>query len=534
MISCWIASSFERVYRNSYPKPNRYCRLDLGQGDRGSFQACIRNGTLTSRTVDVECSSDVLDVKVRRVGYVPVPHLNTETPLDQLDGLGQIPGFVPDPLFWDLTGSLEPEETRSFWVTVKTPRDCSPGVYSLVFRFRLDDGEEYTVEACVVVHPVTLEKRKDFPVTHWFYTDALCDWYGVNPFDEGFWRIVKPYIEDLVEHGTNVLHTPLFTPPTDGVKRPTQLLAIRRDGDRYEFDWSQVKRWVDLARTCGVEYFEWPHLFSQWGVTNAIRIYENYDGQYEDRLLWPPETGADSEVYRNFLSQFLPAFKAFLDAEGLVDSSFFHLSDEPHGEEHLANYRKARAILKELAPWMKVMDAVSEVAFAESGLTDMPVASILTSLEFYHRGIPRWDYFCCVPRGNFLNRLVDTPLAKIRGAGWLFYRFESRGFLHWGYNYWYKRATTQLIDPYTVLSAHAWPNWPYGDTFVVYPGSDGPISSLRWEVFGESLNDYALLQTLGIPVDSPQLRGFKGYDDYPKDGQWYQQTRAVLLATASK
>ena len=66
---------------------------------------------------------------------------------------------------------------------------------------------------------------------------------------------------------------------------------------------------------------------------------------------------------------------------------------------------------------------------------------------------------------------------------------------------------------------------------MVYPGRTDPSAPFGGKSLGESLNDYALLQTLGIPVDSPQLRGFKGYDDYPKDGQWYQQTRAVLLAT---
>ena len=46
----------------------------------------------------------------------------------------------------------------------------------------------------------------------------------------------------------------------------------------------------------------------------------------------------------------------------MLEASFFHLSDEPHGPEHLANYRAAREMLREIAPWMPVMDALSEVA----------------------------------------------------------------------------------------------------------------------------------------------------------------------------
>ena len=72
-------------------------------------------------------------------------------------------------------------------------------------------------------------------------------------------------------------------------------------------------------------------------------------------------------------------------------------------------------------------------------------------------------------------------------AGWLFYRFQQQGFLHWGYNYLYRRQTQQLIDPFLTNDGDGWPGWMHGDPFVVYPGKDGPLDSIRWEVFAESL-----------------------------------------------
>jgi hypothetical protein len=35
-------------------------------------------------------------------------------------------------------------------------------------------------------------------------------------------------------------------------------------------------------------------------------------------------------------ASFLPEFKAFLDREGILDKSYFHLSDEPGGGQHVA------------------------------------------------------------------------------------------------------------------------------------------------------------------------------------------------------
>jgi len=109
--------------------------------------------------------------------------------------------------------------------------------------------------------------------------------------------------------------------------------------------------------------------------------------------------------------------------------------------------------------------------------------------------------------------------------GFLFYRWPFRGFLHWGYNYWYESQTRHLIDPYTVQDGKAWERgWAYGDPFMVYPGPDGPVDSLRWEVFGESLQDYRLLQTLGIARDHAIFEPLR-FSDCPDYGTMLKPRR---------
>jgi hypothetical protein len=311
----------------------------------------------------------------------------------------------------------------------------------------------------------------------------------------------------------------------DGIKRPAQLLRVTREGhDTYRFDWQDVKKYVDLARRCGIGKFEWCHFFTQWGARYAPRVYEG-QGR-EERLLWQPDTPATSDTYRSFLTQFLPELYRFLVEEGLLGCSSFHVSDEPHGEEDLRHYREAREMLRELAPWIRVMDALSEIEFARQGLTDMPIPTIQTALDFVAAGIPTWCYYCCGPRGKYLNRLLDTPLAKIAMHGLLFYRWPFKGFLHWGYNYWYESQTRHLIDPFAEQDGLAWQRgWAYGDPFLVYPDPAGPVDSMRWEVFGESLQDYALLQTLGIDRESELLSGIRDFTDFPKMAGWRQELR---------
>ncbi len=533
-LTCWLQSSLSRVYPGSAPKSSDSIDLLAARNERISFQACIHNPTESAAEVEIAVEVPAeLGHLVRRVGYVPMPHVNTGTDASEIEGIGHIPGFVPDPLFpvgpdSDPRTLVGPFETQSFWITIGSCAGITPGMKEVKVRFTVDEEALPEMTARVDISEVVLQPRRNFPATHWFYADALCDWYKINLWEERFWELLPAYVRNMVEHGINCLYVPIFTPPTDGVKRPTQLLKVTEpEPGRYEFDFSDVLRWVKVGEECGAEYFEWTHFISQWGAQYALRIYR--DNLDPESLLWDPETEAVSNTYRNFLAQFLPAFKAFLDENKLMERSFFHVSDEPHGDEHLDNYRRARAMLKELAPWMRVMDALSDIRYGKEGLTDMPIPSIGAWKAYAEEGIRSWVYYCCGPRGKYVQRLMDTPLAKIRMNGWLFYKLDAKGFLHWGHNYWHKSQTQQLIDPFTESSGCAWPGWAYGDTFVVYPGSDGPIDSIRWEIFGESMQDYALLQTVGIKLDDPLLAEIEGYDEFPKCEEWIARARRIIL-----
>lgn len=535
-LSVWSLSSLQRIYPATEPPrgPSRSAApgLDLALNERGSFQIAVRHEEASPREIALRAvPSDMLDVRVRRVGYVPMPHHTTNVPRDalDLDGIGMTPGLAPDPLLDETSLLLAGHESHAFWITVTPRRNAEPGRHGLAIEVLSDGKRHHVCRLPVQLYPLKIRPRRNFPVMQWFYVDALLDAYQCPDFNVRFWRVLEAYFRNLTEHGQDTVYVPVFTPPLDGVKRPSQLLRVMKDGkDRYRFDWQDVKRYVQLARRCGIRHFEWTHFFTQWGVKHAIRVYEG-QGIGEQRL-WRPSTAAVAPTYRAFLTAFMPRFHGFLARENLLRSSFFHVSDEPHGAEHLANYRRARALLKELAPWMNVTDALSDIAYGREKVTDMPIASIATALDFVGDGIPCGCYYCCGPRGRFLNRFIDTPLPKIRMNGWLFYRWPFQRFLHWGYNYWYRRQSRDMIDPYQVTDAHAWPGWAAGDPFVVYPGPDGPVDSMRWEIFAESLRDYALLQTLKIQRDDPLLQPLRSFDDFPKSAAWIRATRRRLLS----
>jgi hypothetical protein len=526
----WLESSLKRVYPLSTAGSTNLSLLGARNG-KISFQICTRNQQ--DHPIDVRCTlsgPDDIQPLIRVAGLVPLPHLTPNTAESELDGNGVLPGMTPDPLFPENHVQIGPFESRSFWITVTIPSTATPGLHQMHASLAWEkDGQHADLIIPLDVSQFTIQPRRDFHVTHWWRGEATWDYYKTGMFDDRWYELTKGQLVDMLNHGSDVIYVPVFFDRREIFKHPCQLLKITEPAHgKYEFDWSEVKKFTDLCKAVGFKNFEWSHLWIYWGVQNPIRAYKQNGTNYV--LLWPPDISGFSETYLNFLRQFLPAFHDFLAKEHLLDFSYFHLSDEPGGDA-VDRYRKARQILHEIAPWMKVMDALSDIRYGREGITDMPVPMVSAADNYIKEGIPHWVYYCCWPEGAYLNRFMDTPLPKVRMSGWLFYRLGAKGFLHWGYNYWDKMASEQAGDPFHDGSNGDWPGIPYGDPFEVYPGTNAPIDSIRWEVFAESLQDYAILQTAGIKPEDPLLSSIKSYSDFPKSEQWIDRALKTILTS---
>jgi hypothetical protein len=528
-ISTWLETSLHRVFPASEPGAKELSLLAARNG-RIAFQACVRNGR--TQPLSVECSvSGAEDLKplVRFVGLVPMAHLTPNTAASELDGIGMLPGLVPDPLLPQSKATIGLNESRSFWITLNIPRDTKPGPRELKVTLSFDGGKSKAeLPVKLEISDFTIQPRRDFHVIHWWRGEATWDYYHTEMFDQKWYDLTRAQLQDMLDHGSDVVYVPIFFNRRETFQRPCQLLIVEEpETGKYKFDWSEVKKFVAMCKEIGFKRFEWSHIWIYWGVENPIRVYKKVDGKYV--MLWSPDEKATAPVYVNFLKQFLPEFKKFLDDEGILETSYFHLSDEPGSGQHIENYKRARQVLRELAPWMKVMDALSDVKYGKQGLTDIPIPIVSSAKAYVDAKIPHWVYYCCGPTGPWVNRFMDTPLPKIRMAGVLFYRFRAQGFLHWGFNYWHKMEREEIGDPWHDASNDSWPGIPFGDPFMIYPGKDGPIDSLRWEVFADALQDYAILQTAGISPDDEMLAACKTYADFPKSEEWLAKTIEKIL-----
>jgi hypothetical protein len=528
----WLETSLKRIFPQSPAGTTTELDLLAARGSRISFQVGFHSNSKDQ--THITCSIDhaeELQPQIRYVGLVPLHHFTTDVRPAEMDGIGYLPGLIPEPLYPMTKVEANPFASRSFWITLQVPANITPGKHRYEVTMKWTKGKENIEQKLFVTinaSQLVLQPRKNFHVTHWWRGEATSIYYKTAMFDDVWWKHTEAQMKDLIEHGTDVAFIQNFFEFKTLFKQPCQMLIVHESSPgKYQFDWSVIKRFVGMCKKMGYKKFEWAHLWMYWGVKTAMRVYTVRNGKYE--LLWDAELPAFSPTYVNFLQQFLPAFHNFLEDENILADSYFHLSDEPW-PEHIPAYKKARQLLHELAPWMKVMDALSDIRYGKEHLADIPVPIISSAQEYLKEKIPHWVYFCTGPRDKWLNRFFDTPLPKIRMSGWLFYHLRAEGFLHWGYNYWHKLDSEEASDPYTDGSAHAYPGIPNGDPFVVYPGPDGPYDSIRWEVFAESLQDYAILQSAGISPDDPLLSPLRSYEDFPKTEAWIQQAMQQVLS----
>lgn len=498
-----------------------------------AFQVAYRSKNIM-KGIQVHVRSELNEaISIRSVGLVP-----SELPVygnHDEHILRATPGLFPDPLFEiDAKEGITafPNQWRAIWVTVdlKQLQQQVTGRHTIDLAFETDHGEQLGAASFSLdVLPASLPKQT-LVHTEWFHTDCISTHYGVPALSEKHWELIEKFVQTAAKHGMNMILTPVFTPPLDtevGGERPTiQLVDVEVIGDgTYKFGFDKLGRWVEMCKRQGVEYFEISHLFTQWGAKHAPKIVATAaDGQEKQIFGW--DTDASGEAYRAFIAQFLPALVDWIKQNNLQSKCYFHVSDEP-SIEHLESYSSASGMISEILQEFPIIDALSDYDFYEKGLVKKPIPANNHIEPFLENGVSGlWTYYCCGQYKEVSNRFFSMPSARNRILGIQLYKFQIEGFLHWGYNFWYAQYSTKPIDPYRNTDA----NYAFasGDAYLVYPGEDAPVESIRLEVFYEALQDLRALQLL------EQLYGreyvLAGLEDgldqpitfsqYPREAEW--------------
>lgn len=409
------------------------------------------------------------------------------------------PGLYPDRLDRLDTHEIKVwiNRWRSLWISVSGEPDLPAGQHEIrvVFWDPVDRTRELG-EAVFTLSVIDAHlPDQSLIYTNWFHADCLASIYQVDALSETHWEHMEQFIAMAARFGMNMILTPCFTPPLDtpvGSERMTvQLISIQKKDKTYTFDFRNLDRWISLCKRCGIQYFEHSHLFTQWGAKHAPKIIVCENGEYRRLFGW--DTDAGSEAYRGFLGQYLKALREHLVARHDYERFYFHISDEPR-TEHLESYAKARAIVRESLGEKPVFDALSELDFYEQGLVDIPVPVTRVVDQFIGKAPELWTYYTGYQSFSYANRLMALASRRNRILGTQLYAHDIKGFLHWAYNFYYTTLSREVCNPYE--STDAYGEFPSGTAFMVYPGPDGPVPSLRLFVFHDGLQDMRALKLL--------------------------------------
>lgn len=530
-------SALEKVFLDAVKFQPPYLRASALRGEEFAYQIVLRKdgwgkGVFAwSLESPLAGTSEVFQVESVPCGLAAYPAKNAHDD----DYLTLRAGLFPD-LLRPLEGNsieLSAFQNTVLWVNVTVPEDCPAGEYPIKFTVEGANVRAESVFTLKVI-PAVLPKQK-LLFTEWFHADCLADWYRVPVYSEEHWRLIGTYLREAAKEGMNTVLTPVLTPPLDtavGTERTcVQLLEIEKVGDSYRFDFSKLRRFVELALESGITHFEINHLFTQWGAAFTPAVYAMENGERKRIFGW--DVSADSPEYTAFLKQLLPAVVKFFQSMDLRDRLLFHISDEP-GKDHLERYRKNKELVEGLIGGLPIIDALSDPEFYDLGLVKRPVAATNHIEPFLKRQVRSlWAYNCCAQNAKVGNRFLSMPSYRNRILGVQLYKYRIQGFLHWGYNFWNSWESRRRIDPFRVTDGGG--AFPGGDAFAVYPGEDGnPLPSIRMKVFHHGLQDLQALELLESLASreavEKTLPGFKNitFADYSRDPPYLLDLRETV------
>lgn len=398
-------------------------------------------------------------------------------------------GTTGDPLT-PLPAEVDAGEARSLWCTLSLPADAATGLHEGDLRVLLDGKElaSFPLQLRVRGPVLPAQSERDFTLDLWWHPDAIADAHGLALFSEEHWQACRPYLADLADRGQRVVNTVVTEDPwlieDDGEEVPQTAshygsqVGWSWDGTEFAFDFTTFDRSV-------LEH-------ERAGIAGPIHLFAMIQFRLDERLTYLDTRSGEQVTERVELgdARYREAWGAFLLAmhEHLQEKGWWERAALAFDERPKDLMEAVYDVIREVAPmWdgrtslaansLAEADIARSISFNHSFLADVP-AEIIASRRA--AGEPTLFYTFYEPvRPNTVT--ASAPMSS-RMLGWEVARYDLDGYLRWTYNSW----------PADVAE-HPSHRYGQGDEYLVMPGEEGPISTLRWESFRDGIDDAEIL-----------------------------------------
>ena len=531
-VDACLADPHQRLTQDAAPAPWAVTRV-AARNSHVSMQLYLRSNKPTCWVLGGGCarlvdeSADVMRVVVndfvgnegripadavqpRFVGWIPLNGKPIAEPLLDADYLASDAGKV-----------------QPLWLTVHVPKDAAPGLYTGTIRIRAESGNQVNGEIAVL-HPKLLVMPFDMPdgpnlsfnLDLWQHSSILARTHGVRRWSEEHWAVIDRYAADLASRGQKSVMVCIGETPWNGqgcanwpeypsdiyeysairgnVFAPTAGTAwpalrpavpaglggkntvVGADG-KVQFDFNVFDRYVETYMKRGV---------NRWIECYGRRVYQH-----------DPTTGETKPVSEQDQERFWREFTAHLKEKGWLAKTQIGF-DEPGDHEGFLKYVRW---LRGIAPGLRIKVACNSVDFARQTINEIDDVCFFWGVavanrtevkkvvaDYHKRGGEVTWYLCCGPAKP--NTFLTSPLIEARLIPWLNEELGLDGYLRWAHHCF-------PADPW---HRPQW-RWTAGDMFLVYPGANGaPVSSVRWEMMREGIEDYECLHRLRALAEKAQ------------------------------
>jgi hypothetical protein len=533
VIQVWSVDPLVKVFRDAVPANSGPAVAEVARGESATLQIVVRaDQSLSSLRCQVSplrssWGGRALQPKgARFVGYVPVDRPTQKPSKDQLRAP---PADYPDPLLESASIDVGPGQAQPIWITVPIPTDTAPGTYRSTLK----------LQATIAGQPVQAQHKLAVVVYRALAGPAklwVTEWYGLQwqhmqiapqPESDDYYALLRRYARNMAEHRHNVA---LISPLALGK------FTVDAKGE-LQVDFSRFDRWVEIFQQEGaIGRIEGGHIGGRkggWESEFAVTVH-----QVQNHAVVTHQVDPAGPEAQTFYSRFFPALVTHLKSKHWLEGYMQHLADEPIAQ-NIGSYRAMATLARKYAPELRIIEACHTKDLIGSIDIWVPQLNYLHDdwahyQERQRAGEEVWFYTCVFPQGEYANRFLEQPLIKTRLLHWINARYGVTGYLHWGYNQW------TVDSPFThTTRPHGGPPYlPAGDPWIVYPGTNGPLDSIRFEAMRDGIADYALVQALA-QKNSAAARDLaakliQDFDRYNTDVNTFRNLRRELLKRVSQ
>jgi hypothetical protein len=379
------------------------------------------------------------------------------------------------------------------------------------------DGYTESLEFDIIVHRAMVPPlaRSTVSYINWLNPDNICSAHGVEKWSEPFWNMLSKYARMMARGRQNTFW---FLWP--------DYFSFDSVGNVSSFRQDRLERYIRVFLDAGMRTIHGAPLVGRrnWtGSTDMLLSVQAADGK---------EVDAVSERGKKMLSQMAERIITVMRVNGWEGQWLQGLFDEPE-DAYVDRYRVLISLLRGLKPDIKILEAT--ITMNVAGLVNVwcpQVQEYQANQEFFDSrkaaGDEVWVYTCLSPGGPWLNRLLDEERLRQVYIGWALAKYDLQGFLHWGLNFHTAKPFEELVRFHMEGQF-----LPAGDSHILYPLKDGPLSSHRFEAHRIGMEDFELLAQLKSH-DAPQAqqiiaRVVQSFDKYSRYVTTYRTARKLLL-----